>query len=129
MSAVSAVAGLFGCRIQPRNATPKPVWNPDLADTHDYDRDWMEVPDNDEFGNGFKAQWEQFIRHVVEDAPHGYDLLAGARGVQLAEAALASSRTGNRMELPELALPALPTPGSAEAEPAAPRFAPAAVGR
>jgi predicted dehydrogenase len=123
----SAVAGLFGCRIQPRNATPKPVWNPDLADTHDYDRDWMEVPDNDEFGNGFKAQWEQFIRHVVEDTPHGYDFLAGARGVQLAEAALASSRTGNRMELPELALPALPTPGSAE--PTAPQFAPAAVGR
>lgn len=26
----SAVAGLFGCRIQPRAQTPKPVWNPDL---------------------------------------------------------------------------------------------------
>ena len=41
---------------------------------------WHEVPDNDEFDNGFKAQWEQFLRHVVEDAPHPYDLLAGARG-------------------------------------------------
>src|SRR5690348_6879430 len=40
----SAVAGLFGCRIQPRNATPKPVWNPDLADTHDYRADWLQVP-------------------------------------------------------------------------------------
>jgi len=101
----SAVAGLFGCRIQPRSATPKPVWNPDLAETHDYARDWMEVPDNDVFENGFKIQWEQFIRHVVEDAGHEFDLLAGARGVQLAEAGLASSRTGARVDLPELALP------------------------
>ena len=101
----SAVAGLFGCRIQPRNATPKPVWNPDLADSHDYATDWMEVPDNDEFENGFKTQWEQFIRHVVEDAPHKFDFLAGARGVRLAEAGLTSSRSGVRVDLPELALP------------------------
>ena len=90
----SAVAGLLGCRIQPRNATPKPVWNPDLAETHDDATDWMEVPDNDAFENGFKTQWEQFIRHVVEDAPHEFDFLAGARGVRLAEAGLESSRTG-----------------------------------
>jgi len=101
----SAVAGLFGCRIQPRNATPKPVWNPDLADEHDYHRDWMEVPDNEVFENGFKSQWEQFIRHVVEDADHKFDLLAGARGLQLAEAGLESSRTGTRVALPELTLP------------------------
>ena len=67
--------------------------------------DWLEVPDNDEFDNGFKLQWEQFIRHVVEDAPHEFDFLAGARGVRLAEAGLASSRTGARVELPELAMP------------------------
>ncbi len=41
----SAVVGLFGCEIQPRNATPKPVWNPDLQETHDYFADWIEVPD------------------------------------------------------------------------------------
>ena len=82
----SAVVGLFGCRIQPRNATPKPVWNPDLREEHDYDRDWIEVPDNDVFENGFKTQWEEFIRHVVEGGPYPFDLLAGARGVQLAEA-------------------------------------------
>ncbi len=100
----SAVAGLFGCKIQPRNATPKPVWNPDLADTHDYDSDWIEVPDNDVFENGFKTQWEQFIRHVAEDAPHPYDFLAGARGMLLAEQGLASSRSGRRMDLPEVSL-------------------------
>lgn len=98
----SAVAGLFGCRIQPRNATPKPVWNPDLAEQHDYATDWIEVPDNDVYQNGFRTQWEQFLRHVVEDAPHDFDLLAGARGVRLAQAGLESSRTGARVELPEL---------------------------
>ena len=32
----SAVAGLFGCRIQPRVRTPKPVWNPDLPTDQDF---------------------------------------------------------------------------------------------
>jgi predicted dehydrogenase len=108
----SAVAGLFGCRIQPRGATPKPVWNPDLPESHDYAQDWMEVPDNDVFENGFKRQWEEFIRHVVDGAAHPFDLLAGARGVQLAEAGLESSRTGARVDLPELTLP----PPSASAD-------------
>src|SRR3954454_24847536 len=95
----SAVAGLFGCRIQPRNATPKPVWNPDVPDTHDYSADWEQIPDNDPVENGFKMQWEQFIRHVVEDGPHPYDFRSGARGVRLAEAALESSATGRRVSL------------------------------
>ncbi|MGI5128249.1 Gfo/Idh/MocA family protein [Pseudonocardia sp. CA-107938] len=101
----SAVAGLHRCRVQHRNVTPKPVWNPDEADAHDYDADWAEVPPNDEFGNGFRAQWEQFLLHVLEDAPHEYDFLSGARGVRLAEAGLESSRTGRRVELAELTLP------------------------
>lgn len=102
----SAVVGLFGCKIQPRNGTPKPVWNPDLADSHDYDGDWLEVPTNDVFENGFKTQWEQFIRHVVEDAPHPYDFLAGARGVLLAEAGLESSASGARIAIPTVGLDA-----------------------
>jgi predicted dehydrogenase len=109
----SAVAGLFGCRVQPRNLTPKPVWNPDLRDEHDYARDWMEVPENDDFENGFKVQWEEFIRSVVEGTPYEFDLLAGARGVQLAEAGLASSRSGARVDLPELVLPEPAAPAEA----------------
>ncbi|OBJ95439.1 oxidoreductase [Mycolicibacterium fortuitum] len=99
----SAVAGLFDCRVQHRNVTPRPVWNPDLPDTHNYPSDWSPVPDNSPIDNGFKVQWEQFIRHVVEDAPHPYDFLSGARGVRLAEAGLESSRTGSRIQLAELA--------------------------
>ncbi|RIQ23847.1 Gfo/Idh/MocA family protein [Jiangella rhizosphaerae] len=100
----SAVAGLHHCVIQPRTATPRPTWNPDLADEQRYRDQWQEVPDNSPPQNGFKAQWEQFVRHVVEDAPHPYDFLAGARGVRLAQAGLQSSNDGCRVELPELAL-------------------------
>ncbi|MDD7961349.1 Gfo/Idh/MocA family protein [Microbacterium thalli] len=100
----SAVVGLFGAKIQPRNATPKPVWNPDLEDDHDYDADWQSVPTNDVFLNGFRQQWEEFLTSYVTDTPYEFDLLAGARGVQLAEAGLQSSREGRKVALPVLSI-------------------------
>ena len=112
----SAVVGLFGCKIQPRNATPKPVWNPDLADAHDYAADWIESPANEVFENGFKTQWEEFLRHVLEDGPNRFDFLAGARGVQLAELGLRSSREGRRIELPEVTLDTTPAPTTSAAD-------------
>ena len=39
----------------------------------------MSVPDNDVFENGFKTQWEQFLRHVVEDAAARVRLARRAR--------------------------------------------------
>ncbi|MGC5015618.1 Gfo/Idh/MocA family protein [Streptosporangium sp. DT93] len=93
----SAVAGLRDCRIQHRATTPKPVWNPDLPVTARFRDDWQEVPDNAEFDNGFKIQWERFVRHVVEDAPFPYDFASGARGVRLAELGLRSSAEGRRL--------------------------------
>ncbi|WP_327392225.1 Gfo/Idh/MocA family oxidoreductase [Streptomyces sp. NBC_01186] len=105
----SAVAGLRGCRYQHRAGTPKPVWNPDLPATERFRDQWQEVPDNDgdEETNGFKAQWELFLRHVAAPdpaRPYTWDLLAGARGVQLAELGLKSSAEGRRCEVPELTL-------------------------
>jgi predicted dehydrogenase len=100
----SAVAGLRRCRVQHRSATPKPVWNPDLPATESFREQWQEVPDNGEFDNGFKAQWELFLRHFALDTPYDRDLLAGARGVQLAELGLRSSAEGRRLTVPELAL-------------------------
>ncbi|MFI1174903.1 Gfo/Idh/MocA family protein [Streptomyces melanogenes] len=100
----SAVAGLRTCRAQHRAATPKPVWNPDLPATESFRAQWQVVPDNTAFDNGFKAQWELFLRHVALDAPYRWDLLAGARGVQLAELGLRSSAEGRRIEVPEIAL-------------------------
>ncbi|GLY25037.1 Gfo/Idh/MocA family oxidoreductase [Micromonospora sp. NBRC 101691] len=98
----SAVAGLRGCRIQHRAVTPKPVWNPDLPVTENFRSQWTEVPDNEEFDNGFKVQWEAFLRHVVAGEPFRWDFLAGARGVQMAELGLVSAREGRRVEVPEL---------------------------
>src|SRR5271165_6082339 len=66
----SAIAGLHSCKVQHRVNTPKPVWNPDLPSTHNFFDDWQEVPDNNRFDNGFKVEWELFLRHVVEDI-HG----------------------------------------------------------
>ncbi|MCL2514570.1 MAG: Gfo/Idh/MocA family oxidoreductase [Microbacteriaceae bacterium] len=98
----SAVAGLFGCKVQHRSATPRPTWNPDIPDAHDYAADWQAVPENEVFENGFKVQWEEFLRHVVEDAPNAFDLVAGARGVLLAEKGLESAATGARIDIPEV---------------------------
>ncbi|MFD2078888.1 Predicted dehydrogenase [Actinopolymorpha cephalotaxi] len=100
----SAVAGLRNCRIQHRSTTPMPVWNPDLPVTEPFREQWQQVPDNAEYDNGFKAEWEQFLRHVLEEdaAPFPYDFLAAARGVQLAELGIASSREGRRIEVPEV---------------------------
>ncbi|MFE9552821.1 Gfo/Idh/MocA family protein [Streptomyces sp. NPDC006703] len=100
----SAVAGLRNCRVQHRGSTPKPVWNPDLPATESFREQWQEVPDNDTFDNGFKAQWELFLRHVALDEPYRWDLLAGARGVQLAELGLRSAAEGRRLDVPEVAL-------------------------
>ena len=100
----SAVAGLRGCRTQHRSVTPKPLWNPDLPATESFRDQWQEVPDNEDFDNGFKAQWELFLRHVALDEPWSWDLLAGARGVQLAELGLKSAADGRRHDVPELTL-------------------------
>ena len=98
----SAVAGLRGCKVQHRANTPKPVWNPDVPNPFDFYGDWQEVPDNTEFDNAFKVQWEMFLRHVVTDAPYTFDLLAGARGVQLAELGLKSWQERRWVDVPEL---------------------------
>ncbi|MDN5762712.1 MAG: Gfo/Idh/MocA family oxidoreductase [Microlunatus sp.] len=93
----SAVAGLFGCRIQPRVQTPKPVWNPDLPTDQDFRAQWEQMPDLEEYPNGFRAQWEQFLRDVDAGRPHRYDLAAGVRGLRLVEAGLRSSAEGRRV--------------------------------
>jgi predicted dehydrogenase len=98
----SAVAGLHKCFTQHRVNTPKPVWNPDQPQTMNFFDDWEEVPDNWPAQNGFKAQWEMFLRHVAEDAPWPYGLEAGAKGVQLAELGLQSWAERRWLDVPKL---------------------------
>jgi len=100
----SAVAGLQDCRAQSRVATPRPVWNPDVKQTMNFFDQWQEVPDTEVYDNGFKIQWEAFIRHVAEDAPYRWTLPEGAKGVQLVEAALQSWRERRWVDVPPLAL-------------------------
>jgi predicted dehydrogenase len=100
----SAVAGLHRCLSQDRVNTPKPVWNPDEPQPLDFFGQWQEVPDNQVFDNGFKVQWEAFIRHLVEDAPWRYTLLEGAKGVQLAELGRESWAQRRWAEVPELSV-------------------------
>jgi predicted dehydrogenase len=95
----SAVAGLFDCRIQSRVSTPMPVWNPDLPETEDFRSQWQHIPDNAEFTNGFRAQWEQFLSDVDAGRAHPYDLSAGVHGLQLADAGLESSTQGRRVAI------------------------------
>ena len=99
----SAVAGLTECRSQARVNTPRPIWNPDEKQTLDFYDGWEEVPDTTTYDNGFKIQWEHFIRHVVEGAPFKWTLREGAKGVQLVECALQSWK-----ERRWVAVPALP---------------------
>ncbi|WP_354042434.1 Gfo/Idh/MocA family oxidoreductase [Devosia sp. UYZn731] len=98
----SAVAGLHKCWTQHRVNTPKPVWNPDQPQTMNFFADWEEVPDNWPAQNGFKAQWEMFLKHVAEDAPWPYGLEAGAKGVQLAELGLKSWAERRWLDVPKL---------------------------
>jgi predicted dehydrogenase len=98
----SAVAGLNKCVAQQRAHTPKPVWNPDLPVTESFRDQWLEVPANGDLDNGFKAQWEEFLRDVVAGREHRYGLLSAARGVQLAELGLRSSAERRTIDIPAL---------------------------
>jgi predicted dehydrogenase len=98
----SAVAGLRDCKAQHRVNTPKPVWNPDIPNPFNFFEQWEEVPDNQLFDNGFKVQWEQFLKHIVADHPFPWDLLEGAKGTQLSDLGLQSWKERRWVEVPEL---------------------------
>jgi predicted dehydrogenase len=98
----TAVAGLRDCWIQPADATPRPVWNPDMpSPIHFYDG-WQPVVGLADYENAFKAEWELFLRHVVKHEPFPWTLLEGAKGVQLAEKAIESWKTRAWVDVPKL---------------------------
>lgn len=98
----SAVAGLTDCLTQSRVNTPKPVWNPDVRQTHDFFEDWSPVPDTTTYDNAFKVQWELFLRHVHGEIDFRWNLLEGAKGVQLVELALQSWKERRWVDVPSL---------------------------
>jgi predicted dehydrogenase len=98
----SAVAGLRECWTQAYGNTPKPVWNPDIPQPIKFLDGWSKVPEQREYDNAFKVQWELFLRHVVADEPWQYGLQEGAKGVQLAELGMESWRERRWVDVPAL---------------------------
>jgi predicted dehydrogenase len=98
----SAVAGLRDCWVQRLEETPKPVWNPDIPQPVDFDDGWTKVPNRQEYNNAFRNEWELFLQHVVADTPFRYDLLEGAKGVQLAELGRQAAENHAWLDVPAL---------------------------
>jgi len=98
----SAVAGLRECYIQHYGNTPKPVWNPDIPQPINFFEGWSKLPDQENYDNAFKVQWELFLKHVVNGDPFPWDLREGVKGVQLAEKGLESWAKRCWVEVPEL---------------------------
>ncbi len=98
----TAVAGLREVQVQSAAETPKPVWNPDIAQPIDFYKGWQQVPNNINYDNAFKIQWEMFLRHVALDEPFRYTLREGAKGVQLAELGIKSWKEKKWLDVPAL---------------------------
>ncbi len=98
----SAVAGLRDCYTQHYGNTPRPVWNPDLVQPENFYDGWSKVPEQENYDNAFKAQWELFLRHIVKNEPFPWDLHEGAKGVQLAEKGLESWAKRCWIDIPEI---------------------------
>jgi predicted dehydrogenase len=98
----SAVAGLRECYTQSYGNTPKPVWNPDIAQPINFFEGWSKVPEQEPFDNAFKVQWELFLKHIVKNDPFPWDLRDGARGVQLAEKGIESWEKRAWVTVPEI---------------------------
>jgi predicted dehydrogenase len=98
----SAIVGLRKCWAQSLGMTPKPVWNPDIEQPINFSEGWQEIPDATTYDNAFKIQWELFLRHVALDSPFPYDLMEGAKGVQLAEAGIRSWQERRWVDLEQL---------------------------
>jgi predicted dehydrogenase len=101
----SAVAGLRECWTQHYGNTPKPVWNPDIPNPINFYEGWSKVPEQEHFDNAFKAQWELFLKHVVKNEPFRWNLMEGAKGVQLAEKGLESWAKKEWVEVSPLLIP------------------------
>lgn len=98
----SAVSGLRDCYIQHYGNTPKPVWNPDIAQPINFFEGWSKVPDQENYENAFKVEWELFLKHVVNNDPFPWNLLEGVKGVQLAEKGIESWNKRCWINIPEI---------------------------
>ena len=98
----SAVVGLRDCWIQDYDRTPKPVWNPDIPNPIDFKEGWTKVSEHEEFENAFRVQWELYLKHILIDTPFPWNLMEGAKGIQLAELGIESWEKKTWINIPDL---------------------------
>jgi len=92
-TAGSAIAGLHRCHVQPLADTPKvAAFNPAVDLGIDYRARWQEAPAAGPYLNPYRVGWEDFLRHLVADAPLRSDFAAGIRDVAFAQACAQSAR-------------------------------------
>ena len=91
----SAVAGLFGCRIQPREATPEAGVEPRPAHRPRTSApSGRRCPTTRSSATGSARSGSSSCSTSTHGRPHPYDFAAGVRGLRLVEAGLQSSRRG-----------------------------------
>src|SRR6266508_3022410 len=96
----SALAGLHRCWIQSTRDAPKVAHFSVSTDIGtDYRGGWSEVPAAGPYRNPYRIGWEDFLRHVIADAPLRSSLAAGLRDVALAEACYRSVAEGRWVTL------------------------------
>ncbi|WP_375460122.1 Gfo/Idh/MocA family protein [uncultured Enterovirga sp.] len=98
----SAVAGPFGCWSQRADHAPAGPLASAIPGNPRFFDNWDAVPLAQTYTGSYRAGWELFIRHVLEDAPFPYSLMEGAKGVQLAELAYRSNRERRWIDVPKL---------------------------
>jgi predicted dehydrogenase len=83
----SAVAGLHRCYVQSFVDTPRvAAFNPMVDLAVDFRARWQEAPAAGPNLNPYRVGWEDFLRHLVADAPLSSDFAGGIRDVAFAEA-------------------------------------------
>ena len=83
--------------------TPRPVWNPDVPQTMNFFDQWEEVPDNVSLRQRLQDPVGGFPPPRRRRTRRGsYDLLEGAKGVQLAELGLKSWAERRWIDVPAL---------------------------
>ncbi|HLG46829.1 MAG TPA: Gfo/Idh/MocA family oxidoreductase [Reyranella sp.] len=100
----SASAGRFQCFTQAAVNTPEAFIKAARPGGVDLEAHWEEVPDTFDYKPPFRQLWENFLRHVGEDAPLVPTLVEGAKAVQLADLAYKSVAERRWIDVPELSL-------------------------
>jgi predicted dehydrogenase len=100
----SASAGRFQCFTQAAVNTPEAFIKAARPGGVDLQAHWEEVPDTFDHKPPFRQLWENFLRHVGEDAPLVPTLVEGAKAVQLADLAYKSVAERRWIDVPELSL-------------------------